>query len=92
MYSKNEYVLTSLNAPYEDPTKNNSKKKTEEKMKNIFKYWIWKKKFEQIYWEEISTIFFTKSDVPQQLGKDRIKTTTTLSYKKYHLLQLFNQL
>ena len=38
MYSKNEYVLTSLNAPYEDPTKNNSKKKTEEKMKNISKY------------------------------------------------------
>ena len=35
MYSKNGYVLTSLNAPYEDPTKNNSKKR-QKKKSNIY--------------------------------------------------------
>ena len=82
MHCKSGYVLTSLNAPYEDPTKNNSKKRQKKKWKIYLNIEYEKKNFDQIYWEEKSIIFITKSDVSRQLGKDRIKTTTTLSHKK----------
>ena len=82
MYSKNEYVLTSLNAPYEDPTKNNSKKRQKKKWKIYLNIEYEQKNPDKIYWEEKRTIFITKNDVSRQVGKDIIKTTTTLSHKK----------
>ena len=51
MYSKIGYVLTSLNAPYEDPTKNNSKKRQKKKWKIYLNIEYEQNNLDKIYWE-----------------------------------------